>query len=60
MPDCEVEAHIKQLVNEKFEHDFMQRPNDYVDGKVSSKEYRTLLTTWIAGAVAIGDDSRSI
>ena len=51
MPDCTVGAHIKSKINKYFDTDFDKRPNDYVDGKVSAREIRTLYTKWVTDAV---------
>ena len=44
MPDCSVGAFIKGKVNKHFDNDFDKRPNDYVDGKVTARQIRTLYT----------------
>ena len=51
MPDCSVSAFIKGKINKYFDTDFDKRPNDYVDGKVTAREMRTLYTKWVADAV---------
>ena len=51
MPDCSVRAFIKGKVNKYFDNDFDKRPNDYVDGKVTARQMRTLYTKWVADAV---------
>ena len=51
MPDCSVGAFVKGKINKYFDTDCDKRPNDYVDGKVTAREMRTLYTKLVADAV---------
>ena len=38
---------VKSLVKQRFEEDFEERVDDWSDGKISAREFRLLIATWL-------------
>ena len=51
MPDCDVGAFVKNLVDKEFEKDYKAKLSDYITGKVTARQMRTFYTHAVAKAV---------